>query len=1244
MTSRSIVVKDFRSGIDLSRGLYPNDPTALRMADNVLLTPGRKLRSRPPRRRLDVVLDPACAGLTHVGCGLMTIAPRGVPIAHVGPDAGLITTLRFDQPDYATGWALRGVLTYRNRVLAVIAHTYPIPSGEVVLYHVLDPADPDGNARTKPSYIEDPWCPTNWNADGTRPVHIFGKGIIGAAVPDFSPALVVAAEKVYSSRPTGDVAFAGASSAEQPLGERVWNPLKVEDLRDAGEWWYFQIPDDGTDLFHFHVSERHDRLDDDRAWSAYLLEWLDDTGTWQRFKETPYSPSDPMTYAPLPTDHRWGANHNEVCLAVRFPGPAGTWIRWRAMVGGPPLSVLEGGDFTKDAVPGQETFSGDGSTTEFTTSVFYRHDTLNDFANDWAVRLERTDGGGTEVVPLIYGDGLHFTHVGIDFASPAWAATTVKGSGDWVAPTTANGYVYLCTNPGTTGAVEPTWPTANLATVTDGSVIWTAYSVQTDNRVAKIVFSKFRDTIRTQCDGVVESSYRTNLRWETVGLVPQFAPVVALGPTESTVVPDTDYELTNDDGYLRITWVDNLPAQGTEWTIKFAPAAGDDVVAECTQRHFNSGTYLFDGQVWPFQAINLNGLPNDSTVLAGIPHWPVVVGQETVNIFDTAGSHTFTVPAGVTQITVELWGAGGGGGGSWNHQTIWRRDTASGGGGGGGAHATEVIPVTPGETLDIVVGAGGVGGDSHQDEFGGFNCGTTSPGGDGGITRLLRGVTVLAEVGGGAGGQPGAPNGILVPIPGAGGAGGTPVPPTTGTDGADGATGAVDTKLFSWPETPVAGGAGGNSGGGDFYGRGGDGARGRYEGDTEFICPGIPGGDDGSDGRCRIVHGGASNPWFVVDSPSSIPLDGWQRYHFHIRQRLTTDAMGEIVGNEPYFYGGEAGKESVFFLEKTAQYERDAGYLDAGYLGSGAKTEACGSIIALSAIQNRLAIHFANSTQLWAVATDPQQNAYLDDLPFGSRGPTASLFGGVMVLCQDAYRYMDLGGLNYDSLKENHFGRPIETLRFDSILACRFWPAIGSYVGIVTLDGQRRLVFFSLYRDSKVAGWTLGSVRDLEIPVIDSMIDVSDRLYWRDGNLVRYLDASLQVGSGEWADDVDVDSWETARTEEDDPAAREAIRLEDFKYRSRVRFHHNDLGSPALMKRWLWASFEQLGKCQLWLRNSPADTAKLIRGPTTQGETLTGRRHLLHMLSEGLTLEVDSKDLAGWELDQIVIGLVASRR
>ena len=75
----------------------------------------------------------------------------------------------------------------------------------------------------------------------------------------------------------------------------------------------------------------------------------------------------------------------------------------------------------------------------------------------------------------------------------------------------------------------------------------------------------------------------------------------------------------------------------------------------------------------------------------------------------TSGSGTFTVPAGVYWLEVELWGGGGG--------------ATLGCAGAGGGYAFLSIPVTPGQTFSYVVGAGGT---ANPSGYSGGTGGTTS--------------------------------------------------------------------------------------------------------------------------------------------------------------------------------------------------------------------------------------------------------------------------------------------------------------------------------------------------------------------------------------------------------------------------------------------------------------------------------------------------------------------------------------
>jgi len=118
--------------------------------------------------------------------------------------------------------------------------------------------------------------------------------------------------------------------------------------------------------------------------------------------------------------------------------------------------------------------------------------------------------------------------------------------------------------------------------------------------------------------------------------------------------------------------------------------------------------------------------------------------QTQTQTYNTSGTFTFTVPAGVSSIIVECWGAGGGGGGN--------STTADGaGGGGGGAYSRSVLTVTPGN-FSLTVGAGGAGGSGGN-------------GTDGGDTWFGSSTTILA-----AGGKRGyAPSGGAAGVSGAGG-------------------------------------------------------------------------------------------------------------------------------------------------------------------------------------------------------------------------------------------------------------------------------------------------------------------------------------------------------------------------------------------------------------------------------------------------------------------------------------------
>lgn len=213
-----------------------------------------------------------------------------------------------------------------------------------------------------------------------------------------------------------------------------------------------------------------------------------------------------------------------------------------------------------------------------------------------------------------------------------------------------------------------------------------------------------------------------------------------------------------------------------------------------------------------------------------------------VQTFSTAGSFQFQVPA-VPEIIVQIWGAAGAGGGTDSNGT-WR-------GGGAGGYAEGQFQVTPAETLEIQVGAGG----------------TASPNRGGGLTGVTRtdfsvigNIMIIAGAGGaaggansvitngaggaGSGGGSGGVGGSGQNNGGQGGSGGSSV--SGGAGGAGNQTnGQAGTFIFgAAPTSPSTNGGGGGGGGDGLFGGGAGGVDSQQSG-----------GGGGGDGSSHVDPG-----------------------------------------------------------------------------------------------------------------------------------------------------------------------------------------------------------------------------------------------------------------------------------------------------------------------------------------------------------------------------------------------------
>lgn len=257
-------------------------------------------------------------------------------------------------------------------------------------------------------------------------------------------------------------------------------------------------------------------------------------------------------------------------------------------------------------------------------------------------------------------------------------------------------------------------------------------------------------------------------------------------------------------------------------------------------------------QVWVLLLLTLSGV-------GAMAQDVTLAGPGACNGAAVAG--TWTVPCGVTSITVEAYGGGGGAGGGGGGSNGGLFNTRGGGGGGGGGFATITINVTPGATFTYSIGAGGCGGGNGGDGSGGGNGtaggNTTFTGTDAG------GIAIALTANGGARGTGGSgTNGGT----GNGGTGGTASGGSTNTTGTAGVNGNGGTGGNGGAGAGPGGGAGGVGSGAAGTALGGGGAGG-----------GNSAGGRGGAGGILITFGGPQvlQPApTVVSAPPSCSADG----------------------------------------------------------------------------------------------------------------------------------------------------------------------------------------------------------------------------------------------------------------------------------------------------------------------------------------------------------------------------------
>ena len=272
-----------------------------------------------------------------------------------------------------------------------------------------------------------------------------------------------------------------------------------------------------------------------------------------------------------------------------------------------------------------------------------------------------------------------------------------------------------------------------------------------------------------------------------------------------TVVKPADQVVCNGQSTGAINFTGTIPGTTYSWTN-----------SNTSIGLAGSGT----GNIASFPAVNTGTTAQVATITV-TPSFGTINQSQTFNY--TGAMQTWTVPAGVTSITIDAYGASGGTGAS---------GTGTGGAGGMGSRASGTLAVTPGQVLNIFVG--GAGGVSTGGYNGGGTGGNTSSGGGGGASDIrypgtTSGNRLIVASGGGGGGRGGCESTSTI-NGGAGGNGdmnggnGTDAPTSGGNAGAGaggistGAGGAAGVGCGGFLGQPgqagTAAGVGGNGGDG----------------------------------------------------------------------------------------------------------------------------------------------------------------------------------------------------------------------------------------------------------------------------------------------------------------------------------------------------------------------------------------------------------------------------------------------
>jgi len=307
----TLMIDDMGEGIDRRLGIVSKVANKFYDLINYWVTPGRKLRRRPPKRDVAGLLDPATQQTRNISGKVLTVLPAGTTAAHTITGV-TVNTLYFDMPEQATSdWLLIDLAVFNTKAVALIAHRFNSAAAPWrTFFHVWD--------DKRPTYTLDPAFPTTWTE--SFPLHAFGKGKLGS-YRNYTPRMAISNDRVFVTTASGNVGFCGANKP------RVWNTRTPEVILTEGTWVYWistNAPGDQTMSLPFLYN---DLISDGKA-AAYVLEYCKPDGTWAQLREVPFlSAYGEYKVAAIP--NRWDATQPSEIRVTHNKAGDGVVFRFR---------------------------------------------------------------------------------------------------------------------------------------------------------------------------------------------------------------------------------------------------------------------------------------------------------------------------------------------------------------------------------------------------------------------------------------------------------------------------------------------------------------------------------------------------------------------------------------------------------------------------------------------------------------------------------------------------------------------------------------------------------------------------------------------------------------------------------------------------------------------------------------------------------------------------------------------------